>query len=95
MESDFEADDSEVTNNKKEQWDMYLVTCVFAYNKARQESTLHSPFELMFGRKANLPVDIENASHIGEKILEEYKASADNKHVSDSPSIGHNYFRTF
>lgn len=35
------------------------------------------------------------ASHNGKKILEEYKASADNKFVNDSPSIGHNYFCTF
>ena len=69
------------TSHKKEQWDEYLDTSVFAYNTAKQESTLYSPFELMFGRKAYLPVDIEYESKDGEEILEEYHTSAENKHV--------------
>ena len=69
------------TSNKKDQWDAYLDTSVFAYNTAKQESTLYSPFELMFGRKANLPVDIEYASQNGEEMLEEYHTSAENKPV--------------
>ena len=36
------------TSDKKEEWDMYLDTSVFAYNTAKQESTLYSSFELMF-----------------------------------------------
>lgn len=39
---------------------MYLDTSVFAYNTAKQESALDSPFELMFRRKANLPVDMHH-----------------------------------
>ena len=38
--------------SKKNQWDEFLDTCVFAYNTSRQH-------ELMFGRKATLPIDIE------------------------------------
>ena len=33
-------------------------TCVFAYNKSRHESTCFNPFELMFGRHATIPIDI-------------------------------------
>ena len=33
-------------------------TCVFAYNTAVQESSHFSPFEVMFGRKATLPIDL-------------------------------------
>ena len=44
---------------KKENWDTFLDTCVFAYNTSRHESTLHTPFEVMFGRQATLPVDVE------------------------------------
>lgn len=45
--------------SKKNQWDEFLDTCVFAYNTSRHESTCFTPFELMFGRKATLPIDIE------------------------------------
>ena len=31
---------------------------MFAYNTSRHESTKHTPFELMFGRTATLPIDI-------------------------------------
>ena len=36
-----------------------LDTCMFAYNTSRHESTNFTPFELMFGRKATLPIDVE------------------------------------
>lgn len=45
----------------KSSWDEFLDTCVFAYNTAEHESTKFSPFELMFGRKPVLPVDIESS----------------------------------
>ena len=42
----------------KSTWCSYLDTCVFAYNTSQQESTKFTPFELMFGRKATLPIDM-------------------------------------
>ena len=42
----------------KSTWSSYLDTCVFAYNTSQQDSTKFTPFELMFGRKATLPIDI-------------------------------------
>lgn len=66
------------TSDKKEEWDMYLDTSVFAYNTAKQESTLYSPFELMFGRKANLPVDINYASQDREELLKDYNENREN-----------------
>ena len=41
----------------RESWDEQLVEVVYSYNTAVQESTRHTPFEVMFGRKANLPID--------------------------------------
>lgn len=48
---------SKFAQEKRESWDEQLVEVVYSYNTAVQESTRHSPFEVMFGRKANLPID--------------------------------------
>lgn len=45
-------------SKKRKSWSSYLDSCVFAYNTSRHESTKHTPFELMFGRTATLPIDI-------------------------------------
>lgn len=67
------------TTNRKEQWDEFLQTCVFAYNTAKHESTHYTPFELMFGRKAILPVDLDFDSKDGKTILNEYQNSSSGK----------------
>ena len=43
---------------KKDVWDEYLDSCVFAYNTSSHESSLHSPFEVMFGQKAIIPTEL-------------------------------------
>ena len=45
--------------DKKDVWDVFLDTCVYAYNTSVHESTSFSPFDVMFGRRAIMPVDIE------------------------------------
>ena len=45
--------------DKKDVWDVFLDTCVYAYNTSVHESTSFSPFEVMFGRTAFMPVDTE------------------------------------
>ena len=47
---------------KKETWESYLDTCIYAYNTSRHETSLFTPFELMFGRKSIIPVDLDNGS---------------------------------
>ena len=54
---------------KKNLWAQFLDTCIFAYNTSAHESTKFSPFELMFGRKAVLPIDINMGN---SAILEEF-----------------------
>ena len=44
--------------SKKETWQNYLDTCVYAYNTSRHGSSKFTPFELLFGRQPVLPVDI-------------------------------------
>ena len=69
------------TSQKKEQWDEFLDTCVFAYNTAQHESTQYTPFQLMFGRKAVLPVDVDFESRDEKTLLTEYQKSSVNIHV--------------
>ena len=33
-------------------------TCIYAYNTSKHKSSKYTPFEVMFGRRAVLPVDI-------------------------------------
>lgn len=48
-------------DSKKDSWEDYLDTCVYAYNSAKHESSKFSPFEVMFGSRAVLPVDFDGA----------------------------------
>jgi hypothetical protein len=45
-----------VSSNQKD-WDTLIPFCVFAYNTSRHERSQSSPYYLMFGRNATLPVD--------------------------------------
>ena len=55
------------TNGKKNQWDEFLDTCVYAYNTAQHKSIHYSPF---------LPVNLEFESRDGEQLLTEYQNSS-------------------
>ena len=59
----------------KDEWDEYLDTCLFAYNTSQHESTTFTPFELMFGRQACLPVDITSRKATPEEVLENWMQS--------------------
>jgi hypothetical protein len=45
-------------NEELEDWDKFLPYFLFAYRDVPQESTGFSPFELMYGRNVNGPLDI-------------------------------------
>ena len=42
----------------EEDWDLKIPTIMLAYHSSIHESTGETPFSLMFGREAQLPVDI-------------------------------------
>ena len=46
-----------VSNNQKE-WDLYLQQVLLAYRTSKNESTGSTPFSLIYGREARLPVDL-------------------------------------
>ena len=45
---------------------------VFAYNTAKHASSLYSPFEVMFGRKAVLPIEL-SFNDEGKTLLDDYE----------------------
>ena len=65
---------------KKESWQDYLDSCVYAYNTAKHESTKFSPFEVMFFRKGVLPVDFTNARNCSGEL------HLSNSETADVPS---------
>ena len=50
-----------LTEDKKSKWKVHLSSMVHAYNCTPHESTGFSPYQLMFGRKPVLPIDLEIA----------------------------------
>ena len=66
-------------STKKEAWSAYLDTCVFAYNTSHHESTKFTPFELMFRRKATLPIDLELQKASPEEVCQKF-------HTLDEPN---------
>lgn len=55
-------------SNLREEWDVYLDTCVYAYNTSVQESTHYSPFKIMFG--PTMPIDIDMGAESPEDRLQ-------------------------
>ena len=43
----------------KHDWDEFIDAAILAYTTSCHESTHHTPFEIMFGSKALLPVEVE------------------------------------
>ena len=50
---------------------------MFAYNSSRHESSTFSPFEVMFGRKAYLPVEIDTEKSTPEEELQTWVSADD------------------
>lgn len=49
-------------------WDQLIPSVLFAYRTLKHESTKHTPFYLMHGREAQLPIDIEIQEKEGSLI---------------------------
>ena len=46
------------TDEQGEDWESHLAKVCFAYNTSKHASTGFSPFYMMYGRKAKIPIDI-------------------------------------
>ena len=75
-----------VHENKKN-WDNFLDALSYAYNTSRHESTLHTPFEVMFGRKAILPIDLDVERPNAAKLLEDIEGADTGQSFNGSFSI--------
>ena len=54
-------------------WDTYLSSITFAYNNTVHTITKHAPFELLYGKKARLTIQVPNIEvKAGFKTYEEY-----------------------
>ena len=60
------------SQDRRDEWDVKLGELVYAYNTSFQESSKHSPFEVMFRRAARLPVDCNTDKVDANQKLEEY-----------------------
>ena len=58
---------------QKDGWAQHLDTCTFGYNTSHHDSTKFTPFELMFRRKAFLPIEATMQNEPPEEILEEFQ----------------------
>jgi len=50
-------------------WDDHLQSCLYAYRASSQESTGKSPYELLFGTKMKVPVDVATAGDSVQALL--------------------------
>lgn len=62
---------------RKHTWEDYQDTYMFSYNTSKQDSTQHSPFELMFARKPVLPVDINTEGKDPDTLLKYFSEAKD------------------
>jgi len=55
-------------NTKKNDWDLYIPSVLFAYRNMKHNTTKYEPFQLTYGRKAKLPIDYDNYSPDNNEI---------------------------
>ena len=60
-----------VIKDEQDQWDLFLDAVLFSYRVSRQDSTKYSPFYLMYGRNAILPVEFNIAEEHKNESEEE------------------------
>ena len=60
-------------SSRKGLWDEYLD---LAYNTSRHESSLHTPFEVMLGRKTVIPIELMYLDP-GSQLLSNYTKSSE------------------
>lgn len=70
---------TKMVKDERENWESCVDGCIYAYNSAVHESTLYTPFELMFGRKAILPIDIEMDDQAEDELIAQFNRDDDSQ----------------
>ena len=60
-----------LVNDHMDDWDELVDNVLFAYRSSRQASTKCTPFLLMYGHEARLPINLARISEKGEEICSE------------------------
>ncbi|CAG8520344.1 6068_t:CDS:2 [Dentiscutata erythropus] len=50
----------------KESWDTFIHAALFAYHTVPQATTKYTPFQLLYGREAVLPIDLQKGKQKGD-----------------------------
>jgi hypothetical protein len=50
---------AKLVSNENKEWDHFVDATLFAYRTKKHKTTGHSPFYLMYGRQATLPLDLK------------------------------------
>ena len=50
---------AKILSDGKREWDEYVEAILLAYRTAKHESTGFTPFQLVYGRQAKLPVELK------------------------------------
>ncbi len=74
-------------SEEQEQWDLYLDSMLFSYRVSRQDSTRYSPFFLVYGRQARLPLEF-NINDVGGEDSEDSDVEDGAQDVEDEDSDG-------
>jgi hypothetical protein len=61
---------SMVVDTDNTNWDRMLPLVLFAYRTSKHEATQHSPFELLYGRQARLPMELSLAVNADPQVVE-------------------------
>ena len=84
-----------VLNQKPEDWPDALPGVLFSYNTSRHKSTIYSPFFLLYGRDAVLPVQVSNQSieeDVSENTIDSTDTAAVQARVDDMIKIRQHIF---
>ena len=71
-------------SKEETQWDLYLDSILFSYCVSRQDSTRHSPFYLVYGRNAKLPIEFDS---VPTQESESGKKGDNNHNENDADEI--------
>ena len=84
-----------MADSQKSNWKSLVNKMTFAYNSTRNDATGFSPFELLFGRKPRLPIDIifgETETIVAKtypKYLKQWRTAMEEAHRIAAERAGH------